>query len=157
MEPKIVTKEAFTVVGLPFMGLLSGGPFEDGENNNEIGHLWDELNARAAEIPDQTGPAIGLCFAPPNANEPWYLAGLEVAGAAPVPPGMMSKTVPAQKWAAFECTLPTIGETYRYIAEEWQPRSGYTRAWAPDFELYGADWDMADMQHSKMYIYWPIQ
>ncbi|MFN2201633.1 MAG: hypothetical protein ACK2UO_10515 [Caldilineaceae bacterium] len=49
MEPTIVNKDAFTVVGLPFAGLLSHAPFEDG-TGNEIGAKWDEFNARGAEV-----------------------------------------------------------------------------------------------------------
>lgn len=157
MEPKIVTKPAFTVVGLPFQGYISQGPYADGANNNEIGVVWDELNRRAAEIKHFTGPAYGVCFGMPNPDEPWYLAGFGVSEATDVPPGMMSLTVPAQKYAVFACTLGELSQTYRHISEEWQPQSGYERAEAPDFELYGEDFDPMDAQHGKMYVYWPIR
>ena len=62
-----------------------------------------------------------------------------------------------QKYAVFECTLPTIGQTYGYIMEQWQPASGYQRADAPDFEVYDEKWDMNDPQGSPMYIYWPVK
>jgi len=70
---------------------------------------------------------------------------------------MMSMNVPAQKYAAFPCTLGTIGATYRYITEEWQPRSGYEHADAPDFEYYDEEPDPnAPPQEMKLWIYWPI-
>lgn len=157
MEPKIVTKPAFTVVGLPFKGYISQGPYEDGASNNEIGQVWDELNRRAPEIKNIAGAAYGVCFGMPNPDEPWYVAGFEVAQAADVPAGMMSYTVPGQKYAVFACTLGELSQTYRYISEEWQPRSGYERAEAPDFELYNEEFDAADPQQGKMYVYWPIK
>jgi AraC family transcriptional regulator len=157
MEPRIVDKPAFTVVGLPFAGAVSSGPYEDGASNNEIGPVWEELNRRFAEIRGVCGPAIGLCIGMPGDAGPWYIAGFEVERAEDLPAGMVSRTVPAQKYAVFPCTLPAVGATYRYIMEEWQSRSGYEHAGSPDFELYDEKWDPRDPLHSPMYVYWPIR
>lgn len=157
MEPRIVAKPAFIVVGLPFTGFPTSAPFEGGNENNEIGKVWDEFNRRYAEIKHICGPAYGLCFGMPNAQEPWYIAGAEVADVADLPAGMMSMAVPAQKYAVFPCTLGTLGATYRYITEEWQPRAGFEHAPAPDFELYDQEFDPNDPQHGKLSVYWPIR
>lgn len=157
MEPKIVTRESFVVVGIPFTGQISSDPYEDGENNNEIGKAWDQFNARAQEIGQWSGPAIGLCFGMPNNEQPWYIAGAEVPAADALPDGMMAMTVPTQKYAVFECTLRSLGPTYGYIMEQWQPNSGYERGDGPDFEVYDEKWDMNDPQNSPMSIYWPIK
>lgn len=157
MEPRIVNKPAFTVVGVPFTGLVTSAPFDNSDQNNEIGKAWDEFNARCSEIRDICGPAYGLCFGMPNDREPWYIAGIEVERAEQIPPGMMSRTVPAQKYAVFQCTLATLGATYRHITEEWQPRSGFEHADAPDFELYDEEFDAADAGHGKLSVYWPIK
>jgi predicted transcriptional regulator YdeE/DNA-binding transcriptional MerR regulator len=154
MEPRIVNKPAFTVVGLPFAGTLGSDP-----PDNEISKVWGEFNRRSAEIRHVSGPAIGLCFGMANETEPWYIAGIEVdrAPAGEVPTGMMSMSVPSQKYAVFTCTLPALGATYRYITEEWQPRSSYEHADAPDFELYDEKFDPSDPEHGEMYVYWPIK
>ena len=157
MEPRIVTKPAFTVVGLPFTGFISHAPYESGKENNEIGKVWEEFDARYAEIQHICGPAYGLCFGMPNEQEPWYIAGAEVERADEVPAGMMSMTVPAQKYAVFPCTLGTLGATYRYITEVWQPRSGFERADAPDFEYYDQEFDPNDAPNGKLSVYWPIK
>lgn len=157
MEPRIVTKEAFTVVGIPFKGQISSGPYEDGQNNNEIGKAWDEFNARAGEVRHISGPAIGLCFGMPNDEQPWYIAGMEVSEAGDVPPGMMAMAVSSQKYAVFKCTLPTLGQTYGYIMEQWQPNSGYQRGDGPDFELYDEEFVVDHQIDSPMYVYWPIK
>jgi predicted transcriptional regulator YdeE len=157
MEPRIVTKPAFTVVGLPFTGFTNSAPYEEGKGKNEIGLVWDEFNRRYGEIKNVCGPAYGLCFGMPNDREPWYIAGIEVSKVDDIPAGMMSMTVPAQKYAVFPCTLGTLGATYRYITEEWQPRSGYEYANTPDFELYDQEFDPNDPQHGKLSVYWPIK
>jgi len=158
MEPRIVTKPAFTVVGLPFTGFISSAPYEGGSENNEIGKVWDQVNARFGEIKHVCGPAYGLCFGIANDKEPWYIAGFEVSQVENLPTGMMSMSVPAQKYAMFPCTLGAIGATYRYIIEEWQPRSGHEHADAPDFELYEEEPDPNEPpQDMKLWIYWPIK
>ncbi len=134
MEPRIVTKPAFIVVGLPFAGFITSAPYEGGSQKNEISLVWDQLNARAGEIKNICGPAYGLCFGMPNEREPWYIAGFEVAQSDEVPDGMLSMAVPAQKYAVFPCTLGTLGATYRHITEEWRPRTGHAHADAPDFD-----------------------
>lgn len=156
MQPKIVTKPAFTVVGLPFGGFVSHSPYENGEQNNEIGKVWDQFNARIGEVPNISGPVYGLCFGMPNDKEPWYIAGIEVERVTELPAGMISRTVPEQRYAVFPCTLQTLGQTYRYIQEEWQPTSGYEHASAPDFEYYD-DSEPSAPEEMKLSVYWPIK
>jgi DNA-binding transcriptional MerR regulator len=157
MEPRIVNKPAFTVVGLPFTGFITSAPYEGGNENNEIGKVWDEFNRRAAEIKHVCGPAYGLCFGMPNTQEPWYIAGAEVSQVEDLPAGMMSMAVSAQKYAVFPCTLGTLGATYRCITEEWEPRTGHERAPGPDFELYDQEFDPGNPQEGKLSVYWPIK
>jgi predicted transcriptional regulator YdeE/DNA-binding transcriptional MerR regulator len=157
MEPRIVTKPAFTVVGLPFTGFISHAPYEGDSENNEIGTMWDEFNARYGEIKNICGPTYGLCFGMPNEREPWYIAGAEVSRVEDLPPGMMSMSVPEQKYAVFPCTLGTLAATYRHIAEEWQSRPGYEHADAPDFEYYDEEPGPGDPKEMKLSIYWPIK
>jgi AraC family transcriptional regulator len=106
---------------------------------------------------DVSGPVYGLCFGMPNEKEPWYIAGVEVSRAEDAPPGMMRMSVPAQKYAVFPCTLGTLGETYRYITEEWQPRTGQQHADAPDSELYGRECDPDNAKEGRLEVYWPIE
>jgi AraC family transcriptional regulator len=88
----------------------------------------------------------------PEDAERWYIAGIEEA-----PADMVSATVPAQKYAVFAGTLPQVSATHRRMMEDWQARSGYEHAEAPDFELYDEKWDLADPMHSAIYVYWPIR
>jgi predicted transcriptional regulator YdeE/DNA-binding transcriptional MerR regulator len=157
MEPHIVTKPAFTVVGLPFTGFINAAPYEAGNENNEIGKVWDQFNARYGEIKNICGPSYGLCFGMPNEREPWYIAGAEVSQVEDLPAGMMSMSVREQKYAVFPCTLGALGATYRHIAEEWGSRPGYEHADAPDFEYYEDEPGPGDPKEMKLSIYWPIK
>jgi DNA-binding transcriptional MerR regulator len=136
MEPKIVNKAAFTVVGVPFAGFISHSPYEGGNENNKIGKTWDEFNA-ALRDQARVGPAYGLCFGMPNEKSPHRR--IEVACAEDAA-GMMSMSVSAQKYAVFPCTLATLGATYRYITEEGSPGRAISMR-TRDFELYDEEFD----------------
>ncbi|MEZ4832448.1 MAG: GyrI-like domain-containing protein [Caldilineaceae bacterium] len=64
MEPTILTKEAFAVVGLPFTGFISSSPYADGENNNEIGKFGTcstPVMRKYATSPAQPAVSASLC------------------------------------------------------------------------------------------------
>ena len=143
MEPKIVTKPAFTVVGLMYHGK---------NENNEIPQVWDKLNPRYEEIQHRVGPAYGVCGEMEDNGRFHYLAGFEVTTALDLPPGMEKWDVPQQQYAIFPCTLKTIHETYQYIFDTWLPQSGYARADGPDFEFYGEEFNMATGEGMAVYL-----
>ena len=84
-----------------------------------------------------------------------YLACMQVSTAEEIPSGMETWQVPAQQYAVFPCTLPTIRDTYKYAFESWLPGSGYTYTKGPDFEYYDDDFD-PQVPDSKLYIYIPV-
>ncbi len=146
MEPEIVTKPAFTAVGLMYHGK---------NENNEIPQVWGKVNPRCEEIQQQTGEAYGVCGEMEEDGRFHYLAGYGVKEAAALPDGMERWDVPEQTYAVFPCTLKTIGETYQYIFDTWLPQSGYTKADGPDFELYDESFDMDTGE--GMAIYMPVK
>lgn len=143
MEPKIITKPDFAVVGVMYFGK---------NENNEIPQVWEKLNPRYEEIPHKTGPAYGVCGDLEDDGRFHYLAGFEVSEAEDLPEGMEKWDVPEQQYAIFPCSLKTIHETYQYIFETWLPQSGYTRAGGPDFELYGEAFDMETGEGLSIYM-----
>ncbi len=149
MEPKIVTKPAFTVVGMLYHGR---------NEKNEIPQMWGEFVPRIGEIKHQleTHESYGVCrdLEPEGVFE--YVAGVPVRKVEDVPEGMVSWDVPEGKYAVFTCTLKTIHEAYQYAFQTWLPGSGYQRADGPDFEYYDADFD-PDASHPELYIYIPIK
>lgn len=148
MEPKIVTKPAFTVVGMLYHGK---------NENNEIAQVWSEFMPRVKEI-EHMGlqNAYGVCGPHEEEDVFQYVAGFEVDSVADVPEGMVSRQVPEQTYAVFPCTLETIHEAYQYAFQTWLPQSDYQSGDGPDFELYDEDFRQ-EVKGSQMYIYVPIK
>ena len=147
MEPEIVSKPAFTVVGLAYFGK---------NENNEIPQMWREYMPRVGEIKGELGFAYGVCGDVEEDGRFRYIAGHEVENVGAVPAGMERWDVPEQTYAVFPCTLTTIHETYEYICKTWMPQSDYERGDGPDFEYYGEEFDLAAGKED-MYIYVPVK
>ncbi|MCZ7671816.1 MAG: MerR family transcriptional regulator [Chloroflexi bacterium] len=146
MEPEIITKPAFTAVGLNYYGK---------NENGEILQVWHKLNPRFGEIQNKTGVAYGVCDDMDDNGRLHYLAGFGVTTVDNLPEGMDKREVPEQQYAVFPCSLKTIHETYRYIFETWLPQSGYGRSDGPDFEFYGEKFYMDTGE--GMAIYMPVK
>ena len=148
MEPQIVKKPAMTLVGLQLHGKLEG---------MDLKSLWNGFGPRMAEIRDGDP---NICYgAMDNYSETTgefdYLAACEVKAAADVPEGMVSWTIPAQTYAVFPSTLPTIGEAWMTAYQQWLPTSGYQRATGPEFELYDEKFNPQDPA-ATLYLCVPI-
>lgn len=153
MEPKIITRPAFKLVGMRYFG---------NNQNQEISKLWGAANQHLGKIKnvDQDWGAVGLCTtvadAPPGEFE--YVAGLVVNKVEDIPESFVVREVPGHKYAVFTHvgSLGTLKETYDYIYHTWLPQSGYELAGNIDFEYYDQDFkDFAP--DSRFYIYLPIK
>lgn len=152
MEPKIVIKPAFNVVGMCYHGK---------NQNHEIPNMWGKFLPRIGEI-QRINPSVsyGVCV---NAEglpegEFEYVAGVETAEGAPIPEEMVLRRVPEKKYAVFEHIGPLagLGQTYQNIYQSWLPQSGLQ--WIPgdDMEVY-TDKFMGDAPESILYIYVTLQ
>lgn len=150
MQPQIVTKPAFTVIGM----LLRATPMSP-----EIPRLWDDFGPRMDEIPHQAEPnaSYGLMDHFDEAMSHFdYMAGCSVTTVDELPEGMQPWEVGANTYAVFEATLPTLGEVWGHIYDAWLPTSGYQPAAGPTFERYGEHFDPADAS-STLDIYIPVE
>jgi AraC family transcriptional regulator len=150
MEPKIINRPAFTVVGAKYHGK---------NENDEIPQMWGEFGPRMGEIKHVVDPHVAYGVMDNYDEESGtfdYLAGLEVESAVDLPEGMVGWEVPEQTYAVFTSTLPTLHETFQHIYETWLPQSGHQRAGGPEFELYDENFDPQD-ESSEMYIYIPVK
>ncbi len=156
MEPKIVKKEGFTLVGLRYFGK---------NEHNEIAEMWGKFNRKMEELgglPHEQGDAaIGLCITPEDAPEDGafeYVAGLPVTKVEDVPEGFVVREMPAHTYAVFahKGDMPSLPQTYEYIYETWLPQSGYKLAAKIDFEYYDEDFKNF-APDSVFYIYLPIE
>ena len=150
MEPNIVRRKGFTVVGMKYRGK---------NENNEIPQMWQELGPRVEEIKDMVGPqvAYGISANMDMASGDFdYIAGFEVSSAETVPEGMVSFEVPGGKYAVFTTTLPKIGETFHHAYDTWFPQAGYAPTGDPEFEVYDERFDAQDPS-STFELYIPVK
>jgi AraC family transcriptional regulator len=149
MEPEIVTRPAFSVMGMTVRA--RGG-------SDEMPALWDKLMGRFHEMTERRGDdAYGVIDHFDEAEGTMdYTAGYEVAPEQMPPAGMDLLQIPAQTYAVFECTLPTLMDALDRAYSVWLPQSGYKRAAGPEFEFYGQDFSPQNPD-SPMTIYIPIE
>lgn len=149
MEVEIITRSDFWVVGLHYRGT---------NEHEELPKLWRQFWPRHSEIRDRVEPSQA-CGVVDNFDVDTkmmdYWAGVEVHKASKVPKGMSKIWIPAQTYAVFQCTLPTLMETMGKIYGEWLPSSVYTRADGPEFELYDERFDV-DQGKYEMSVWIPV-
>ena len=150
MEPKIVNREAFTVVGIKYRGT---------NEQNEIPQVWQALMPRVPEIKNITKPdvAYGISGNLDQASGEFdYVAGYEVSAVEDIPEGMVRWEIPAGAYAVFSTTLPAIGETFTHAYKTWLPQSGHQATGGPDFELYDRHFDPQN-PNSTFDLYIPLK
>jgi len=150
VEPKIVTRPTFTVVGMKYRGR---------NEKNEIPQLWEKFMPRAQEVTPKANPNV--CYGVMDGYDEKtgdfdYLAAFEVQDVSNIPEGMESWQVPEQTYAVFPCNLKNIKEAFQQIYHEWLPQSGYQRAQGPDFEFYDESFK-PNQGKLDMYIYVPVK
>lgn len=130
LEPKIVMREEFVVIGMEYVG---------DNANNEIGRLWEGFFPRVSEISDRVDQSVlyGVCGSAEEKVAFSYVAGAKVASGSDVPSGMVKKTIPAGKYLVYTHVGPlkTFMDTNSKIFGEWLPESGFEPA-GLDFEVY---------------------
>jgi AraC family transcriptional regulator len=87
------------------------------------------------------------------------MAALPVSDINVVPEGMISRTIPASKYAVFTSKGPlaNLSKTYNYIYGTWLPQSGCKLSQSSDFEFYDERFDPNNDEKSEVDIYIPIQ
>ncbi len=95
-----------------------------------------------------------------NKNTPFtYLVSMEVNNVASVPQGMVSKTLPAAKYAVFTHKGPVTAflDSYLYIYRNWFPNSGYKVKKLEYFEYYDQRYKGPTNANSEIDIYIPVE
>ncbi len=150
MEPQIVEKGAFSVVGLKLRCGM--------EQPNDFPRLWGQIFERMGEVRGivENGVSYGVMDNYNAATGSWdYVAGFSVEADGATPEGMVKTDIPAATYAVFACTLPTIQATYDMIYQQWLPQSGYEHAPVPELERYGTTFNPDDPD-STYDIYIPV-
>lgn len=166
MEPKIVGKPAFKIVGYALNTTTEGN-----RNKREIPAFWDrfEIDGIEEKLYEQLSPSehgeYGVCF--PHDTETGnftYVIGVKVDNYDKASEDMFKGEIPESTYAVFTTPpadyaekgfVKAIEGTWKYIFEKWFPNSGYE--FAPDkvdFEFY--DERCHDYKGAVMDIYIPI-
>jgi len=139
MEPKIVEKEAFAVMGVSARGDPTTMDYEDIWGNRFMKH-HDQVKALSTD-----GGYYGAYFDTGEENVAELVAGMAVGEVQNVPEGLVVRELPPATYAVFDCTVKTIGPTWQAIMGEWMPASGYEYdASKTSFEYYPPDTQDAD-------------
>jgi predicted aldo/keto reductase-like oxidoreductase/predicted transcriptional regulator YdeE len=153
--PAIVDKEEFQIVGVENIGKI--------ETRN-TGQVWAKFQELAPKVPNKdTSHGLGISIGSKELfkkGENRYIAANEVSSVDEVPEGMITETIPAQKYAVFTHSgkVSNLGETYRFIFEDWRPNNTrYNQVlFAPLFEWYDQRFD-ANSDDSELDLYIPIE
>jgi predicted transcriptional regulator YdeE/DNA-binding transcriptional MerR regulator len=153
MEPKFVTKPAFMLVGMKYVGR---------NKNNEIGAMWARFSPFIEQLASQPIRATygwcGMLQNPPEEGAFEYLAAVETDRAENLPDWAVVHIVPQQTYAVFPHvgSHATLMDTYHQIYQNWLPQSGYEVSAPFDMEMYTEEFkDFAP--DSVMYICLPVK
>jgi AraC family transcriptional regulator len=114
------------------------------ESSVGIPAQWQKFVQHLGNIPAQAGrKAYGvMCNFDDDGNFD-YICGVEVTDFSRVPAEWSRARIPAQEYAVFTHRdhISTIRSTWATIWNKWLPESGREVADAPNFELYGENFD----------------
>ena len=150
MKVQIISKPAFSVIGIEGSGKAGEGP-------GWIGPLWEQAHRRRGEVSHllkSGGEAWGLMSAVDVFLAPWksegkYLAGWELKADVKPPVGWKVWKVPAQIYAVVACTMATYGEAYA-VVQQFLAKEGYVQSGAMH-EFYPAEF--RDTKKDAIYLY----
>lgn len=147
IEPRMVDKPAFTVVGVMAVG------HPETLNYSEI---WEK---QYMPIDKQLKPYsidggyYGVTLS--EGGQIVYLAGMAVKGLPELPPSAEQRVVGRAHYAVFDCVISTIGATWHEAYEQWLPESEYALDDSRvDFEYYPPYSGQGEM---KVEIYIPVR
>lgn len=139
MEPKIVTKNGFSIIGMELKTTT-----KDGQNFKEIPQFWEKLLQQdiLSRIPNksQEATSLGMCVDFNKEDGSFsYIIACEVSSTDDIPEDMITKTIPDAEYAVFTCKGPlpdSIQNMVGFIHDEWFKNSEYKHAGTAEFELY---------------------
>lgn len=161
MQPRLVNEAEKKIVG--FGANFISPTTEDKSGYLVVRQLWQNYGMHAEEIKKRKGHGMGLVESLPDskksqAEEYWYLAGSEVEDFSSVPEGMVTRTVPAGRYAVFthKGTPAMMEHTLRYIYGSWLPKSGEELRDAPTLTCRNENFEY-NSEGSVTDIYIPVK
>jgi len=110
--------------------------------------LWQRFVCEGAALTQTVQPRVNYGICSPSGTDSFsYLAGVEVRGPGPLPPGFSLISIPQQQYAVFRHHghVSELAEMLGAIWSSWLPASGYRAGRTPGapqfFERYGEKFD----------------
>lgn len=156
MNPKVVERSSFTVVGIAARTSNAREMTADGIIGKQWGRLMQEgLLAKIPNKADQNIVAVYTDYASDHNGEYTFVLGARVKSNEGVPAGMVAKNIPAGKFAVFTSER---GAAAKVVPETWMkvnslPHSavGGNRVYRADYEIY--DERAADPANAQVDVY----
>ena len=132
LKPTFVEREATCLVGIA--AWVKGQP-------DLWGEMWVIFDRVLESLPESPGPGqvygVSYRLGGREAEEEFYLLGVEVGSLERIPPAMVGKVIPPAKYARFihKGLARDVGMTLDYIYQTWLPKAGI--AVAAPLEVYG--------------------
>lgn len=141
--------------------LLLAGMEVEGLNSQEIGKMWRCFRQRVEEIDGREDSEPIFYSVIELTGNQWgvsYTACVEVSEEGQLPEGMVYKSLAPTTYAVFSHrgSLARISDTFQYIYSTWLPKSGKTRANAPELARYDHRYLGPDHEDSEFDIYIPV-
>jgi AraC family transcriptional regulator len=114
------------------------------ETSTGIPSQWQRFVPHVGHVPGQVGRvAYGVRCNMDDEGNFDYICGVEVSSFSDLPSDFGRVRIPKQWYAVFAHRghVSTIRRTISAVWNKWLPESGHELADAPDFELYGQDFD----------------
>jgi AraC family transcriptional regulator len=142
---------AFRIVDRPAFQIAGKSTYISGPDNEQFGRFWQQCQAEGLmQLFEQLtgfqpgaqtgGSTLGVSRVEQNPDKRDFNYMIAVETEADRPPvGLETYTVPACRWAVFEChgRVPeAIVSAEIYAFSQWLPASGYAHALAPEMEVY---------------------
>ncbi len=134
MEPRMIKRPDAQVLGV----MHRINPMEA-----DYGELWEkEYMPRHRDVEALASEAghYGVYYATDEENMADFVSGMLVDESTAAPEGLTLRPIPGGDYAAFECTMGSIGPTWGDIYSKWLPSSGYQEDESrPSIEYYSPE------------------
>ncbi|MGA9039111.1 MAG: GyrI-like domain-containing protein [Terriglobales bacterium] len=145
----------YTTVSLPAFTVAGISARVSNDRPEGIGQLWQQFYAQgiAAKVPNKKSGNIYSLYIDYESDhtKPYTLViGCEVKDASSLPAGLVSKDVPAAKYAV----IPANGKQPDSVIAAWQQvySSGLARTYSGDFDLYVSKGSDPSDQDVDLYV-----
>jgi predicted transcriptional regulator YdeE len=152
MQPKIITKPGFKIIGIE---VRTSNP-DEMSGKGKIGELWRKFYSEdvLTKIPGRRDDAVLAAYTDyeSDVNGAYSLGvGCDVDSLANIPAGLVGREIPAAKYAVFTSERGVIPGIIIDVWRRIWDYKGAARAYQTDFEVYGIE--RRDPKNAQVEVY----